>query len=100
MINAKTLNYLVEKHMPKEQYANYESSGSDFFVKVTVISKIIIEHYEFKNNVKKFIDSIDHSPWYEIPFGHTPTWEKHHCYCGEIDYEAVKEIEKEIKEVK
>lgn len=83
-MNAKTLLYKARQQMKPEEIATYESSGSDLFLKVTPISTALIEQYDFKENVKKFIDQIDHVPWYEIPFGNTNWWESRDCPCGAL----------------
>ena len=81
-MNAKTLLHKAREQMKPEEIAIYESSGSDLFLKVTPVSTELIEQYDSKENVKKFIDNIDHEPWYEIPFGNTDWWEKRGCPCG------------------
>jgi hypothetical protein len=83
-MNAKTLLYKARQQMKPEEIATYESSGSDLFLKVTPISTALIEQYDWKCNVKKFRDNIDHEPWYEIPWGNTDWWEKRGCPCGEL----------------
>lgn len=83
-MNAKTLLHKAREQMKPEEIATYESSGSDLFLKVTPVSMELIEQYDFKENVKKFIDNIDHEPWYEIPFGNTDWWEKRGCSCGAL----------------
>lgn len=83
-MNAKTLLYKARQLMKPEEIATYESSGSDLFLKVTPVSTALIEQYDFKENVKKFIDAIDHELWYEIPFANTDWWEARKCYCGEV----------------
>ena len=83
-MNAKTLLYKARQQMKPEEIATYESSGSDLFLKVTPISTALVEQYVFKGNVKKFIDAIDHEPWYEIPFGNADWWEARSCSCGEL----------------
>ena len=83
-MNAKTLLYKARQQMKPEEIAIYESSGSDLFLKVTPISTALIEQYDFKENVKKFRDAIDHEPWYEISFGNTDWWESRGCPCGEL----------------
>lgn len=83
-MNAKTLLHKARQQMEPEEIATYESSGSDLFLKVTPISTALIEQYDFKENVKKFIDNIDHEPWYEIPFANIDWWERRGCYCGEV----------------
>lgn len=83
-MNSKTLLYKARQMMKPEEIATYESSGSDLFIKVTPISTALIEQYDFKENVKKFIDAINHEPWYEIPFGNTDWWEDRGCPCGQL----------------
>lgn len=83
-MNAKTLLHKARELMKPEEVATYESSGSDLFLKVTPVSKELVEQYDFKENVKTFIDNIDHERWYEIPFGNTDWWEKRGCPCGEL----------------
>ena len=80
-MNAKTLLHLARQQMKPEEIATYES---DLFLKVTPTSTALIEQYDFKQNVKKFIDNIDHEPWYEIPFANTDWWEKRGCPCGKL----------------
>lgn len=83
-INAKTLLHKARELMKPEEVATYESSGSDLFLKITPVSTALIEQYDFKENVRKFRDNIDHEPWYEIPFGNIDWWEARNCYCGEL----------------
>lgn len=83
-MNAKTLLHKAREQMKPEEIATYESSGSDLFLKVTPVSTELIEQYDFKENVTKFIDNIDHEPWYEIPFGNTDWWETRGCPCGAL----------------
>lgn len=83
-MNAKTLLHKARELMKPEEIATYESSGSDLFLKVTPVSTYLIEQYDFKENVKKFRDNIDHEPWYEIPFANCDWWEKRGCPCGEL----------------
>lgn len=84
-MNAKTLLYLARKNMKPKEIATYESNGSDLFLKVTSVSKELVKQYVFREQVKVFIDDIEHKPWYEIPFANTDWWEKRGCYCGEIE---------------
>ena len=83
-MNAKTLLYKARQQMNPEEIATYESSGSDLFLRVTPISTALIEQYDFKGNVKKFIDAINHELWYEIPFANTDWWEAKGCPCGRL----------------
>lgn len=83
-MNAKTLLHLARQQMKPEEICTQESSGSDLFLKVTPISTTLIEQFDFKENVRKFLDNIDHEPWYEIPFGNTDWWEARGCCCGKL----------------
>ncbi|MEE1084965.1 MAG: DUF4314 domain-containing protein [Paludibacteraceae bacterium] len=83
-INAKTLLHKARELMNPEEIATYESSGSDLFLKVTPVSTALVEQYNWKCNVEKFIDAIDHELWYEIPWGNTDWWETRGCPCGEL----------------
>lgn len=83
-MNAKTLLYQARQLMKPEEIATYESSGSDLFLKVTPVSKELVAQYEFKENVKKFRDNIDHELWYEIPFANCDWWESRGCTCGKL----------------
>jgi hypothetical protein len=83
-MNAKTLLHLARQQMKPEEIATYESLGSDLFLKVTPISEALIEQYDFKQNVRRFIDNIDHELWYDIPFANTDWWEERGCPCGEL----------------
>lgn len=84
-MNARTLLYKARKLMKPDEIATQTSSGSDLFLKVTPVSKALINEYDFKANVTKFTDAIDHVWWYEVPFANTDWWEKRGCYCGEIE---------------
>lgn len=83
-MNTKTLLHLARQQMKPEEMQTACESTSDLYLKVTPISTALIEQYDFKENVKKFIDNIDHEPWYEIPFANTDWWEAKGCPCGEV----------------
>ena len=83
-MNAKTLLYKARQQMKPEEIATQESCGSDLYLKVTPISTALIEQYDWKENVRRFIDAINHEPWYDIPFGNTDWWESRSCPCGEV----------------
>lgn len=83
-MNAKTLLHKARELMKSEEIDSMHELGSDLYLKVTPISTALIEQYDFKENVTKFLDNINHEPWYEIPFGNTDWWEERGCYCGEI----------------
>jgi len=52
------------------------SYNSDLYVVVTNETKEIIDNYEFKYNVTKFVDSVDGLLKYDIPFAFNPYWER------------------------
>lgn len=41
---------------------------SDLYLKVTPVSKSLVDRYEYKHFVTVFRDQIEGLPWYEIPF--------------------------------
>ena len=84
-MNAKTLLHKAREQMKPEEIDSQHELGSDLYLKVTPISIVLIEQYDFKENVTKFRDNINHELWYEIPFGNTDWWESKGMYCGEIE---------------
>ena len=83
-MNAKTLLYKARELMKPEEIDTQHELGSDLYLKVTPISTALIEQYDWKQNVKKFCDNINHEPWYEIPFANCDWWEERGCDCGEL----------------
>lgn len=83
-MNAKTLLHRARELMKPEEIDCRCESTSDLYLKVTPVSTALISQYDFKENVTKFRDNINHEPWYEIPFGNTDWWERRDCYCGEV----------------
>lgn len=68
----------IEQMKPEEIDHHGNGNGlDDLYLKVTPVSKQLIEQYEFKNNVSTFVDAIDHVLWYDVPFA----W----CYIEEPD---------------
>lgn len=55
------------KFMKKEEI---DHNNADLYLKVTPISKKLIEEYEFKENVEIFTDNIEKELWYDIPFAY------------------------------
>lgn len=45
-----------------------DTHESDLYVKDTAEARIILDDYEFKNQISLFTDAIDGAPWIEIPF--------------------------------
>lgn len=48
---------------------------SDLYLKVTEASTALKKKYEHEWSVTRFIDNINHEPWYEFPFCY---WENKH----------------------
>lgn len=84
-MNAKTLLYKARQQMRPEEIDNQHELGSDLYLKVTSISKALIQQYDFKEQVTTFFDNIEHTLWYDIPFANTDWWESKRIYCGEIE---------------
>ncbi len=61
---------MAVKTMPKEDIAHW---CSDLYLRVTDQSRALVDSYDYRKNVKTFVDNIDRVLWYEIPF----------AYCGE-----------------
>ena len=53
--------------IPAEHIDHWQS---DLYLKVTPETTALVNKYRFKNHVTKFIDDIDHEPWYEVPFAY------------------------------
>lgn len=56
-----------EAGIPAEHIDHWQS---DLYLKVTPETTALVNKYRSKNNVTKFIDDIDHEPWYEVPFAY------------------------------
>lgn len=63
-----------------------ETHESDLLAKKTEISNIIVDAYEFKNNVVTFRSQIDGTIWYDIPFANDLFWEKCRKNIGSAGY--------------
>ena len=66
-LNVQELYNALKEQMPPEHIDHH---CSDLYVKVTPTSTALIERYENKFMVSKFVDNIEHKLWYEIPFGY------------------------------
>lgn len=53
--------------IPAEHIDHWQS---DLYLKVTPETTALVNKYRSKNNVTKFIDNINHEPWYEVPFAY------------------------------
>ena len=53
--------------IPAEHIDHWQS---DLYLKVTPETTALVDKYRSKNHVTKFIDDIDHEPWYEVPFAY------------------------------
>ena len=51
--------------MKEEDFSRYES---DLYVRVTPISTKFLETYQFKGQVERFTDNIEHVSFYDFPF--------------------------------
>lgn len=69
----KTLYQLATEQMDASEIDRHET---DLYLKKTDVSDKLISEYEFKGNVKTFIDQIEKCTWYEIPFAYDPQWEE------------------------
>ena len=84
-MNAKTLLHKAREQMKPEEIDTQHELGSDLYLKVTPISTVLIQQYDFKEMVTKFIDNIERTLWYDIPFANIEWWESKGMYRGEIE---------------
>ncbi len=48
---------------------DFDSHMSDLYVRVTEVSKKFFDtEYEYKSQVTTFVDQIEHTRWFEVPF--------------------------------
>lgn len=66
----KNICELAFERMQKEDIDHHES---DLYLRVNHTSSELINEYDYKWMVTKFIDNIDHVLWYEVPFAWTGT---------------------------
>ena len=57
----------VLEEMPPEHIDHW---CSDLYLKITPISRKIINNYKYKHMVTRFTSNIDGDRWYEIPFAY------------------------------
>ena len=55
----------AKKLMAVDEIDHHES---DLYLKVTEASTALKQKYEHEWSVTRFIDNINHEPWYEFPF--------------------------------
>lgn len=54
---------------------DHDSLGSDLYLRINSISRRLIELYDYRENVTKFLDQKNGDWWFDIPFAYTPYWE-------------------------
>lgn len=60
----------------KQANVSLDHHESDLYAEVTPKSAAIINSYEFKTNVTKFVAQGTNELWYDIPFAFDPWWDK------------------------
>jgi hypothetical protein len=60
----------------KEKGVPFSNHYSDLYIPVNDVTKEIINRYEFKQNVTRFINQVEGGEWYDIPFAYTPYHER------------------------
>lgn len=78
MLTGKQLCDTARAKMPPEEISHHGCGNGmdDLYLKVTPVSKELVDQYEFKCNVTTFTDQITHALWYDIPFAYYLTAEK------------------------
>lgn len=56
---------LIKLGVPEKDFSTH---AADLYVRKSEKVTKYLETYEFKDNVKTFIDEIDKEVWYDIPF--------------------------------
>lgn len=72
-MNAKTLLHTARQQMKPEEIDSHES---DLYLKVTPISRKLIQQYDFHGQVEQFRSAIDNTLWYDIPFANSEWFEE------------------------
>ena len=67
---------IYERAVAEMDPRDIDNHEIDLYLRVNPISRKLVAEYEFKSQVKTFIDNIDHKLWYDIPFAYTPGWER------------------------
>ena len=67
---------LYEKAVSILPPSHIDHHESDLYLKCSEESDTLLAEYEFKNQVKIFIDNLDHCLWYDIPFAYLPYWQE------------------------
>mgnify|MGYP003475466893 FL=1 len=69
-LSNKDLWRYVEKYIPKEEIDHHGNGNGldDLYLKKTKLSKALVDHYQYRENVSTFRDQIDGNIWYDLPF--------------------------------
>lgn len=51
-----------------------DSHASDLYVRVTDVSRALVQRYRWRAHVTTFVSQLDGLAWYDIPFAHVPFW--------------------------
>lgn len=68
----KTIYELAVELMNPDEIGHYEC---DLYLKVTPISRKILEGYAYMSDVMVFYDAKTNEPWFDIPVAYAPFWE-------------------------
>lgn len=61
---------IYERALKEMNPADIDHHEGDLYLRVNEISTKLVNEYEYKGIVTRFVDNIDHVLWYEIPFGY------------------------------
>jgi hypothetical protein len=73
--NMNTKKKSIYQAMKDKNIPTY-SHESDLYVPVNADSREIVRKYFFLRNVTLFIDAVDGKPYFDIPFGYDPWYDK------------------------
>ena len=70
LLSGKDLWQYVEEYIPKEEIDHHGNGNwlDDLYLKKTPLSKALVDHFQYKENVTTFHSQIDGNIWYELPF--------------------------------
>ena len=74
--NQELFNKLIKAEVPISNHY------SDLYVKKTDESMDLLSEYEFRCNVTKFVNQIDKTVWYDVPFAYIPYWNDLPSFLG------------------
>ena len=67
---------IYERALKKMKPEDIDYHETDLYLKVTPVSKRLVEEYDYSNQVTLFESELGDGIWYDIPFAYTPMWKR------------------------